>query len=404
MLSTVMILLTLFIFLFAVISAQSFITKHKKWFYILTLLLFFILIGIFTTNNIFIFFLLWELELIPMYFLIKYWGNKKAEKSALKFLIYTFGGSLFLLVGLLLICYFNSAETGSFTTNINNIDITGLNTTLQVLINIFLLIGFGVKIPIVPLHKWLVETHSNSATPVSIILAGILLKLGLFGILRFNIGLVPIGFIYLSPIIGCLSIINMFYGAGLAYVQKNAKRLIAASSISQMGIPLLGLSSMNLVGINGAIYHMIAHGIIAAGLFTVAGILKNRFITEDLELLIGVGSHIPQLSGYTILISLAGMGVPLLCGFIGEFLSIYSAMSSPILLFKIYALFGTIILILSAFYILKLLHNIFYGTPIKAYTTQFHLEQNENNVLIIISILVVLLGCFPNLILSLLNI
>ena len=218
-LSILMIILTTLIITLAVTGAKLYVKKHFKYFYSLIFFLESILLGIFTTTDMFLFFTLWELELIPMYLLITIWGNFKAKKSALKFIIFTFSGSLFMLLGILLMYFTNFTVTGILTADITQINMNRVNLLLQLVISIFFLIGFCVKVPVFPLHSWLADTHTNASTPVSMILAGILLKLGVYGMIRFNFGILTLGFTVLSPILGSLAIINIVYGAALAYYQ-----------------------------------------------------------------------------------------------------------------------------------------------------------------------------------------
>lgn len=399
-LSIIMILLTTFIFLLVSLSAKLYIKNNHKYFYALILLLESILIGIFSTTDMFLFFGLWELELIPMYILISLYGNHKAKEAALKFVIYTFAGSLFILLAILLIYHNNFILTGILTGNFTEIQINNLNLISQILISVLLLLGFGVKIPIIPLHRWLIDTHSNSCTPVSVILAAILLKLGVYGVLRFNLGFLPLGFSVLAPILACLALINIIYGAALAYNQNNIKKIIAYSSISQMGIIILGISSMTYVGYIGAIYHIVSHAFVAAGLFIVAGIIKQKFNTNELNVLNGIQKVTPKSFGFFIVSAFAGIGTPFLSGFVGEFLSIYGSILSPIPFLKIFALLATIILILSALYILKIIHKGFYGILPCKYLKVQDVAVHEFIILTTISIMIFILGCFPNLLIE----
>lgn len=394
-LSIIMIILTTIIFSLSILFSKLFIKHNHKLFYSLILILETILLAIFSVKDMLLFFILWELELIPMYFLISIWGNKKARPSALKFVLYTFGGSLFLLLGFLFIYYTNFAMSGVLTTDISLLSLNNVNPIIQVFVTVLLLIGFGVKIPIVPLHRWLADTHTNSTAPISMILAGVLLKLGVYGIIRFNLGVVPLGFTILSPIIGLLALVNIIYGAGLAYHQTNMKRMVAYSSISQMGIILLGLSSLTPAGYVGAVFHSFSHGILSAGMFAVAGIIKQKFGTGSLNRLSGIACITPKLYGFSILIFLGTAGVPFLSGFIGEFLTIYGAVSSPVVVLKLFGVLSLCILILTALYVLKLIHEVFMGILPEKYIKVQDVALHEFVVLSVITFLVVLLGCFP---------
>lgn len=402
-LSILMIILTTLVIFLAITSARLFIKHHHKYFYALIFTLEAILIGIFSATDMFLFFVLWELELIPMYLLIKIWGNKNAGKSALKFVLYTFGGSLFMLLGFLFIYYTHFALTGILTSDLTRISLNRVNTLIQLFITVCLLIGFGVKIPIFPLHRWLSDTHTNACTPVSMILAAILLKLGVYGILRFNIGLLPLGFTIITPILGLLAVINIIYGAALAYYQTNIKRIVAFSSISQMGIIILALATLTSAGMNGAVFHSISHGIVAAGLFFVTGIIKQRFGTGNIKRLSGIACVCPRLYGFSMVILLSAAGIPFLSGFIGEFLTIYASVSASMIIIKLFGIIALSVLILSALYIMKFIHETFFGTLPEKYKSVQDIAVHEFIILGTISFIIVILGCFPSIIINFIN-
>lgn len=402
-LSILMIILTTLIIMFAVISSKLYIKHHHKYFYGLILILEAVLIGIFSTTDMFVFFVLWELELIPMYLLISLWGNKKAGKSALKFVLYTFGGSLFLLLGFLLTYFTNFAMTGVMTSDLTLLNMNSANVVIQLLITACLLIGFGVKIPIVPIHGWLADTHTNSSAPVSMILAGILLKLGVYGLIRFNMGIFPLGFAVIAPILGGLALINIVYGAMLAYSQNNIKRIVAYSSISQMGIIILALASLTSAGYVASVYHIISHGVVAAGLFLIAGIIKQRFGTGNTKKLSGIACAAPRFYGFSMIILLSAAGIPFLSGFIGEFLTVYGAVNSSIPILKLFGVLSLSVLILSALYIMKFIHETFFGILPDRYKNVQDIASHEFIVLAAIAFIIVILGCFPFIIINFFN-
>ena len=402
-LSILMIILTSTIFMFSILASKLFITKHHRTFYTLILCLESILVGIFSSVDMFVFFVLWELELIPMYLFISLWGDKKSKKAALKFVLYTFGGSLFILLGILLLYYTNFSLTGDLTSDISRIGVNNLPYILQLVMSISFLIGFGVKIPLVPLHRWLADAHTNATTPVSMVLAAILLKLGVYGLIRFNYALLPLGFMTLTPILGGIALINIIYGAALAYYQQDIKKIVAYSSISQMGLVILGLVSMNAVGYKGAVFHMISHALVAAGLFFVVGIIKLKFRTRNIKRLSGIANVCPRLFGFASMIGLAGVGIPFLSGFIGEFLSIYGAVISQIWILKFFAFVAIGIIMLSALYILRLIHEVFYANFPDKYSQVQDIAVHEFVVLGGISFLILLLGVCPYIIINFLN-
>ncbi|MBR6163963.1 NADH-quinone oxidoreductase subunit M [bacterium] len=397
-LSLALVLLTTFIFFIAFVMSKRTIKKDFKIYYSLMFLLEMCILGIFCAKDLFIFFLLWELELVPMYFLISKWGSVNAKASAMKFLLYTFFGSIFILLGIFTIYFYSYSISGVLTSNMDML-ITDSNLyPPQIIYFAFIcfLIGFGVKLPIVPLHTWLADAHSDAPTPVSIVLAAILLKTGAYGLLRFNLSLFPDIFLTLAPALMFFAAVNCIYASSLAVVQKDIKRLIAFSSISQMGIFLIGLFSVNYIGLSGAVFQLISHAIIAAGLFTVAGILYSIYSTRDIDYIHNHLKNSPLFMFVSIPIILAAVGVPLFSGFIAEFLSFVGGMTSDfgITLPKILTSISIFTIVLSSAYILKLFHSCFFGVRDLNFTRD--ISGHRLNVLIIISVIVLFFGIFPN--------
>lgn len=271
---------------------------------------------------------------------------------------------------------------------------------MQMVISVLLLIGFAVKMPIVPLHTWLPDAHVDAPTPVSMILAAILLKMGAFGIIRFNMELLPEAFKNIAPILAILALINIVYTALVAYAQTDLKKLVAYSSISNMGIVLLGLCTLNLIGFSGAMFQMLAHGVISAGLFMLVGIIYIRTKTREISDLGGLGAVMPRLMGFGLILSLASVGLPLLIGFIGEFLVFLGAFNSPLDV-KLYAIIAIFVLILSAAYIFRLLHKTFFANMFDKWQDVKDITNHEFVVLFALSLVIIFFGMFP---MSLLNI
>ena len=399
-----MVILTSFIFLLALIASKSNIRSKHKFYYSMIFLLQTAVLGVFCARDMFLFFMFWELELIPMYFLISQWGGGKCKESAMKFVLYTFFGSLFMLLGILLLHFYNFAVYDNLTADFTQIIIGDpeFPMFMQVLISILFLIGFAVKIPIVPLHTWLPDAHVDAPTPVSMILAAILLKMGAYGIIRFNMQLLPDAFKLIIPVLIILALINIIYTAFVAYSQIDLKKIVAYSSISNMGIVLLGLCSLNLLGFSGSIFQMISHGIISAGLFMLVGVIYLRTKTRDLQELGGLGHVMPRLMGFGIILSMASVGLPLLMGFVGEFLVFLGAFNSQIYEWgvpvKLYVLIGLVILILSAAYILRLLHKTFFGHVFDRWTLNNGLADITNHefvVLFSLTLAIIFFGIFP---------
>lgn len=397
--------LTSFIFLMASISSKVNIRKNHKFYYSMLFLLMSAVLGIFTSSDMFVFFMFWELELIPAYFLIggnfSYEWKEEAKRSAVKFVIFTFLGSMFLLLGILLLHYYNYLESQVFTANFLEITAYKIPHVVQLLISICFIIGFGVKLPIIPLHTWLPDAHTNAPTPVSMILAGILLKTGAYGILRFNFQIMGDIFKLIVPALAVLALINIIYTAFVAYAQNDIKRIVAYSSISNMGLILLGLCTLNKIGLSASVFHMVAHGLVTAGLFMICGIVYLRCKTRDINSLGGIGVYMPRLYGFGVLIVAASIGVPLFAPFIGEILTIISAVFSDISLsIKISAVLSLPLLIASSCYMLKFLHQGFMGEKQECYSGINDISMHEFIVLASITAGLLIFGLFPNVILN----
>jgi NADH-quinone oxidoreductase subunit M len=405
--SLLMVILTSFIFLLALIASKSNIRSKHKFYYSMIFLLQTAVLGVFCARDMFLFFMFWELELIPMYFLISQWGGGKCKESAMKFVLYTFLGSLFMLLGILLLYFYNFATYGNMTADFSGISISspGFPMFMQILISILLLIGFAVKVPIVPLHTWLPDAHTDAPTPVSMILAAVLLKMGIFGIIRFNMQLLPEAFKLIVPVLVVLALINIVYTAFVAYSQTDLKKIVAYSSISNMGIVLLGLCTLNLLGFSGAVFQMISHGIISAGLFMLVGIIYIRTKTREMIELGGLGHVMPRLMGFGIILSLASVGLPLLMGFVGEFLVFLGAFNSSIdelnAPIKIYTFIALCVLVLSVAYVLRLLHKTFFANIFEKWSQVKDITNHEFVILFSLSLVIGFFGVFP---MSILNI
>lgn len=394
------VILTSFLVLMACIASKGIIKSKHSLYYSLLFILETAILGVFTSCDMFEFFMFWELELIPMYFLISLWGDGKAKNSAMKFLLYTFFGSLFMLVGFLMLYNFNFIATGMFSGDIHtltlNLDATPVY--LQVLASIFMLLGFAVKIPVIPFHTWLPSAHVDAPTPISMILAGIMLKMGAYGIIRFNLQLLPDAFLYIAPYLVVLAFINIIFAAITAYYQSDIKAIVAYSSISVMGIVLLGICSLNSLGLIGAIFLMLAHGIISATLFFIVGAIYNRTKTREISQLGGLAKVMPRLAGFALIFVLASTGVPMMMGFVGEFLAFVGAFGSSILnnyFVQVLVLISILVLVFSAAYLLKLMHKVFYGVILERWKSLSDITNHEFVILFSMTFIVILFGIYP---------
>ncbi len=406
--SMILTALTSFVFLLASFASKFNIRTNHKFYYSMLMLLMSAILGIFTAGDMFVFFLFWELELIPAYFLIGgKWGvneNPMAQSSAIKFVLFTFLGSMVMLLGILLLHYYNFISNGILSAVFSDINSSSIPDYIQNLISICLLIGFGVKLPIIPLHTWLPDAHTNAPTPVSMILAGILLKTGAYGIYRFNYQTLEDAFITIAPILAVFALVNIIYTAFVAYAQTDIKRIVAYSSISNMGLVLLGLCAINQIGLSASVFHMVAHALVTCGLFMIAGIVYLRCKNRDINTLSGIAVVMPRLFGFAVVIVLAPIGIPAFAPFISEILTMIGALNADFSdVLKLVSVFSLPLLILSSCYMLKFLHKGFFGELPEAYEKVNDITVHEFIVLASILAGLVIFGLFPQTILGMLG-
>jgi NADH-quinone oxidoreductase subunit M len=419
-LSWTMVVLTTFLLLMAVIASKTNITKRLKLYYSMIFVLTGSILGVFLARDLFLFFLFWELELIPMYLLIAIWGGPRRDYAAIKFVLYTLFGSVFLVAGILGF-YFIAGSLGldpsslfMFDTVTQAVSSGGIPLGTQVLLFIALFITFAVKLPMVPFHTWLPDAHVEAPTPISMLLAGILLKMGAYGMLRLCFGFFPDAAQVVAPYIALLAFINIVYTAGVAMVQKDLKKLIAYSSVSHMGFVLLGLAALNTPGYYGAVFVMISHGIVSAALFMCVGTLYLRTHTRMIAEYGGFGSQTPIIFYFFMFMSMASLGLPLLISFPGESLVFYGAYLSkivPLGVTKIAAfiipwtiqtltILSAIGVILGAAYMLWMLQRVFFGPIADKWKKLPDATPSEVYVLGILALFVLAFGLNPQWIIS----
>ena len=308
-----------------------------------------------------------------------------------------------MLLGILLMYYYSYMSTGILSASFGDIFINSAPKIIQAIISALLLIGFGVKLPIIPLHGWLPDAHTNAPTPVSMVLAGILLKTGAYGIYRFNYEILKDIFLVIAPILAVFAIVNIIYTAFVAYAQTDIKRIVAYSSISNMGLILLGLCTLTKLGLSASVFHMVAHGLVTAGLFMICGVVYLRYKTRDINALGGIAVTMPRLFGFGTLIVLASIGIPAFAPFISEILTIVSAMFSDMgILLKICSVCALPLLIVSSCYMLKFLHKSFMG-KLELSDKINDISMHEFFVLGSITAGLIIFGVFPAVILNLIG-
>jgi NAD(P)H-quinone oxidoreductase subunit 4 len=334
---------------------------HKpRLFYFLMLVLYSAQIGVFVAQDILLLFIMWELELVPVYLLVSIWGGKRRQYAAMKFLLYTAAASIFILVAALAMALYGD----TLTFDMVELGLKDYPLAMELLLYAGLLIAFGVKLAIFPLHTWLPDAHGEASAPVSMILAGVLLKMGGYGLIRLNLGLLGDAHVYFAPILAILGVVNIVYGGFNSFAQNNMKRRLAFSSVSHMGFVLLGIASFTEIGINGAMLQMISHGLIAAVLFFLVGVTYDRTHTLELTEMGDIGKIMPKVFALFTIAALASLALPGMSGFASE-LSIFVGMtssdvySSP---FRTGTVFlAAIGLILTPVYMLSMLRQLFYS-------------------------------------------
>ena len=355
--SLFLVLLTTFLMPLAVLCSWKSIHARVKEFFLMLLALETAMIGVFFALDLFLFFLFWEAMLIPMYFLIGIWGHERRIYAAIKFVLYTMTGSILMLVAI--VWLYNLTGTFSLP-EIQEVLRTGqviLTPETEILLFGAFFLAFAIKVPLFPLHTWLPDAHVEAPTAGSVILAGVLLKMGTYGLVRFCLPLFPGASRRLAPAIVALAIIGIIYGALVAMVQPDYKKLVAYSSVSHLGFVVLGIFVFNQVGMQGAVYQMLNHGVSSGGLFLVAGMLYDRRHTHMIKEFGGLATPMPVFSSFFLLITLSSLGLPLLNGFVGEFLILTGTFQEH----AAWAAFAATGVILSAVYLLWSYQRLIYG-------------------------------------------
>ena len=368
------------------------IENRVKEYFIFYLLLMTGMLGTFLALDMVLFYIFWEVVLIPMYFLIGIWGGPRKEYAAIKFFLYTLAGSVLMLIGILSL-YFLSCP---HTFNILELTARGVDPRWQMVLFFAFFVAFAVKVPAFPFHTWLPDAHVEAPTPVSVLLAGVLLKMGGYGIFRLCLPMFKFAAVHLAPALAVLAVINIVYGACVAMAQTDFKKMVAYSSVSHMGFVLLGAAALNVTGFNGAILEMFNHGIITGGLFLLVGVLYDRAHTREFSQFGGLSLPMPFYAFCLTFLSLASLGLPGLSGFVGEFLSLAAVFALHPGLVTVSA----IGLIVTVGYFLLMLQKVLLGTvnpKCSGYSDMNVLELITITPLIVITLVV---GFYPQLIIN----
>ena len=396
------ILLTGFITTLATLAAFP-VTRDSRLFHFLMLAMYSGQIGSFSSRDLLLFFIMWELELIPVYLLLSMWGGKKRLYSATKFILYTAGSSIFLLIGVLGISLYGSNEP---TLNLELLANQSYPITLEILFYIGFLIAFAVKSPIIPLHTWLPDTHGEAHYSTCMLLAGILLKMGAYGLVRINMELLPHAHSMFSPWLMVVGTIQIIYAASTSPGQRNLKKRIAYSSVSHMGFIIMGIGSITDPGLNGAILQIISHGFIGAALFFLAGTSYDRIRLIYLDEMGGMAISIPKIFTMFTILSMASLALPGMSGFIAELIVFFGIITSQkfFVISKILIIFVMAIgMILTPIYLLSMSRQMFYGYKLINIKNLSFFDSGPRELFLSISILlpIIGIGIYPDFVLSL---
>ena len=395
-----LILLTSFITALAVLAAWPVKFKPKLFFFLI-LIMDGGQIAVFAAQDMLLFFLSWELELLPVYLLLAIWGGKNRQYAATKFIIYTAGSSIFILLAALAMGFYGTEVPNFEFSHLANQD---FGQNFQILCYIGLLIAFGVKLPIVPLHTWLPDAHGEATAPVHMLLAGILLKMGGYALLRFNAQLLPVAHAQFAPLLIVLGVVNIIYAALTSFAQRNLKRKIAYSSISHMGFVLIGIGSFSSLGTSGAMLQMVSHGLIGASLFFLVGATYDRTKTLKLDEMGGVGQKMRIMFALWTACSLASLALPGMSGFVSELMIFTGFVTDEVytLPFRVVmASLAAIGVILTPIYLLSMLREIFFGKENPKLTEDRNLIDAEPREIYIIACLllpIIGIGLYPRLV------
>jgi NADH-quinone oxidoreductase subunit M len=375
-----------FISIIASFGIKVRVKEYFAWFLLLEVGM----MGVFCALDFFLFYVFWEIMLVPMYFLIGVWGGPRREYAAIKFFLYTLFGSVFMLVGILAL-YFT-------TGTLDMMELISKNSmyayTFQLWVFAAFFIGFAIKVPVFPFHTWLPDAHVEAPTAVSVILAGILLKMGTYGLLRISFPMFPEAAKYYSIPIAILGMIGIIYGALVSMAQKDLKKLVAYSSVSHMGYCMLGMAALTPLGISGCLFQMFSHGVITGALFLLVGVIYDRAHTREIAAFGGLGAKLPLFTGLFTLFGMASLGLPGMSGFVSEFMVFVGSYNSALPAWIV--VLSVLGVILTAAYILRMIQKMFLGQFNTTWESLTEINGREIFTIVPLAALTFLIGIYPN--------
>jgi NADH-quinone oxidoreductase subunit M len=390
--SLLLIVLTTFLTPLTLLASWDSIHARTREFMICMLFLESGMVGVFAAIDLFLFYVFWEATLIPMYFLIGVWGGPQRIYAAVKFILYTMAGSLLMLVAILALYFLHRQATGDATFNLFQLLQLELPLSMQRWLFLAFFLAFAIKVPLFPFHTWLPDAHVEAPTAGSVILAGVLLKMGTYGFVRFCLPLFPEASLDATPIIALLAVVGIIYGALMALVQTDIKKLVAYSSVSHLGFVMLGIFAFNSQGLDGAVLQMVNHGLSTGALFLLVGMLYDRRHTREIGDFGGVTKVMPMFAAFFLVVSLSSIGLPGLNGFVGEFLVLLGAFQT----IPIFAIIGALGVILAAVYMLWMYQRVMFGEVTHAVNKQLtDLTLREVVVLVPVVLVIVWIGLYP---------
>jgi NADH-quinone oxidoreductase subunit M len=391
-----LVLLTTFLTPITLLSTFDSVTTRSRAFMAFMLALETGMLGVFLAQDLFLFYIFWEFTLVPMYFLIGIWGGSQRIYATVKFFLYTFAASVLMLLAIIALYVLSpqnsfslpgmvqALRTGQFT----------LDPTTARWLFLAFFVAFAVKVPLWPLHSWLPDAHTEAPTAGSVILAGVLLKMGGYGLLRFNLQLFPDESRFFAPVIGVLAVIGIIYGAWIAFAQTDIKKLVAYSSVSHLGFVVLGIFALNPIGIHGAILLMVSHGLTTGALFLLIGMIYERRHTRHIDAFGGLWKVMPVYTFLSLIIVMASIGLPSLSGFVGEATVMFGTFTSNVLSWP-YAALGLLGVILAAVYLLWMFRKVMMGDVNDSTRSMHDATRLEIVILAPLIVLIILIGLYP---------